>query len=135
MARLTWVYELMRVLLYILIWASLLFLPNRLLPTEYYHAYLGILFIIAGLHAFAATHIYEKILFEHLSFGGLIDTWEYQPDLLLIFSAGMSTSLLFERLRRAKQHKKPPYGGFFMSTQGHPSYRRSAGARRERQRK
>ncbi len=87
MARLTWVYELMRVLLYILIWASLLFLSNRLLTIEYYHAYLGILFIIAGLHAFVATHICEKILFEHLSFGGLIGTWEYQRDLLLIFSA------------------------------------------------
>lgn len=175
----------MRILLYILIWTSLLFLPNRLLTTEYYHEYLGLVFlllggthlflvrrylralvtlrlritplnivntimlsllvivivtgilislyatpivrlrgtvsiyvhgthlaaavlfylivgILAGVHAFVTTHIYEKILFEHMSFGGVVGTWEYQLDLALIFAGCMSCSLFFERLRRRK---------------------------------
>lgn len=63
---------------------------------------LGILFIIAGVHAFITTHIYEKILFEHMSFGGVVGTWAYQFDLLLIFVACMCCSLFYERLRRRK---------------------------------
>ena len=65
---------------------------------------LGILLIIAGLHAFAATHIYEKILFEHMSFGGLVGTWEYQLDLALIFAACMFLSYFYERWHIRKQH-------------------------------
>ena len=63
---------------------------------------LGILFIIAGVHAFITTHIYEKILFEHMSFGGIVGTWAYQLDLMLIFAACMCCSLFYERLRRRK---------------------------------
>ncbi|EKX96581.1 DUF4405 domain-containing protein [Selenomonas sp. oral taxon 138] len=63
---------------------------------------LGILLIIAGLHAFVTTHIYEKILYEHLSFGGIVGTWQYQLDLALIFAACMSAPLFFERLRMRK---------------------------------
>ena len=63
---------------------------------------LGILLIIAGVHAFITTHIYEKILFEHMSFGGVVGTWEYQLDLMLIFAACMCCSLFYERLRRRK---------------------------------
>ena len=62
----------------------------------------GVLIIIAGLHAFVTTHIYEKILFEHMSFGGLLGTWEYQLDLLLIFAACMSCSYFYEQIRRQK---------------------------------
>lgn len=61
---------------------------------------LGIMLIIAGVHAFVTTHLYEKILFEHLSFGGVVGTWEYQLDLALIFAGCMSCSLFFERLRK-----------------------------------
>ena len=60
----------------------------------------GVLIIIAGLHAFVTTHIYEKILFEHMSFGGLLGTWEYQLDLQLIFVACMSCSYFYEQIRR-----------------------------------
>ena len=63
---------------------------------------LGILLIIAGVHAFITTHIYEKILYEHLSFGGIVGTWQYQLDLMLIFAACMSATLFFERLRMRK---------------------------------
>ena len=63
---------------------------------------LGILLIIAGVHAFITTHIYEKILFEHMSFGGVVGTWTYQLDLMLIFAACMCCSLFYERLRRRK---------------------------------
>ena len=63
---------------------------------------LGVLLIIAGLHAFITTHIYEKILYEHLSFGGIVGTWQYQLDLALIFAACMSCAVFFERLRMRK---------------------------------
>ena len=63
---------------------------------------LGVLLIIAGLHAFVTTHIYEKILYEHLSFGGIVGTWQYQLDLALIFAACMSCAVFFERLRMRK---------------------------------
>lgn len=63
---------------------------------------LGVLLIIAGLHAFITTHIYEKILYEHLSFGGIVGTWQYQLDLALIFAACMSCAIFFERLRMRK---------------------------------
>ena len=63
---------------------------------------LGVLLIIAGLHAFITTHIYEKLLFEHLSFGGVVGTWQYQLDLMLIFAACMSCAVFFERLRMRK---------------------------------
>lgn len=63
---------------------------------------LGILLIIAGLHAFITTHIYEKILFEHMSFGGPAGTWKYQCDLLLIFAACMNCALFYERLHIQK---------------------------------
>lgn len=63
---------------------------------------LGICLILAGVHSFVTTHIYEKILFEHMSFGGVVGTWEYQLDLALIFAGCMSCSLFFERLRRRK---------------------------------
>ena len=63
---------------------------------------LGVLLIIAGLHAFITTHIYEKILYEHLSFGGIVGTWQYQLDLMLIFAACMSCAVFFERLRMRK---------------------------------
>ena len=78
-------------------------LPLRI-PAGFTHAFdvLGILLIIAGLHAFVTTHIYEKILFEHLSFGGVLGTWQYQLDLMLIFAGCMSCSLFFERLRMRK---------------------------------
>ena len=62
----------------------------------------GILLIIAGVHAFITTHIYEKKLFEHMSFGGIVGTWAYQLDLMLIFAACMCCSLFYERLRRRK---------------------------------
>ena len=62
----------------------------------------GILLIIAGVHAFITTHIYEKILYEHLSFGGIVGTWQYQLDLALIFAACMSCAVFFERLRMRK---------------------------------
>ncbi|ANR69592.1 hypothetical protein AXF19_00300 [Selenomonas sp. oral taxon 126] len=61
---------------------------------------LGVLLIIAGLHAFITTHIYEKILYEHLSFGGIVGTWQYQLDLALIFAACMSCAVFFERMRK-----------------------------------
>ena len=67
--------------------------------TRIYDA-LGILLIIAGSHAFVTTHMYEKILFEHMSFGGVLGTWAYQLDLILIFAGCMSTSLFFQRLRQ-----------------------------------
>lgn len=38
----------MRILLYILIWAVILFLPNRLLTTEPIHEYLGLIFLLLG---------------------------------------------------------------------------------------
>ena len=63
---------------------------------------LGVLLIIAGLHAFITTHIYEKILYEHLSFGGIVGTWQYQLDLALIFAACMSCAVFFERMRMRK---------------------------------
>ena len=63
---------------------------------------LGVLLIIAGLHAFITTHIYEKILYEHLSFGGIVGTWQYQLDLALIFAACMNCAVFFERLRMRK---------------------------------
>ena len=61
---------------------------------------LGILLIIAGLHAFITTHIYEKLLFEHLSFGGVVGTWQYQLDLMLIFAACMSCAVFFEQRKK-----------------------------------
>ena len=61
---------------------------------------LGILLIIAGLHAFVTTHIYEKLLFEHLSFGGVVGTWQYQLDLMLIFAACMSCAVFFEQRKK-----------------------------------
>ena len=61
---------------------------------------LGILLIIAGLHAFITTHIYEKILYEHLSFGGIVGTWQYQLDLMLIFAACMSCAVFFEQRKK-----------------------------------
>ena len=63
---------------------------------------LGVLLIIAGLHAFITTHIYEKILYEHLSFGGIVGTWQYQLDLALLFAACMSCAVFFERMRMRK---------------------------------
>ena len=64
---------------------------------------IGILLIIAGLHAFVTTHIYEKILFEHMSFGGVVGTWGYQRDLLLVFLGCMSISVFYVKL--LKRHK------------------------------
>ena len=61
---------------------------------------IGVLLISAGLYAFTTTHLYEKILWEHLSFGGIGGTWAYQCDLLLIFLGCMSAAVLFERLRK-----------------------------------
>lgn len=59
----------------------------------------GVLLLIAGCHAFVTTHIYEKILFEHMSFGGLLGTWGYQLDLALIFFGCMSAAVFLQRLR------------------------------------
>lgn len=86
------------------IWNGILRRLSLCIPTGLSRVFdaLGVLLIIAGLHAFVTTHIYEKILYEHLSFGGIVGTWQYQLDLALIFAACMSATLFFERLRMRK---------------------------------
>ena len=84
------------------IWNGILRRLSLRIPTGLSRVFdaLGVLLIIAGLHAFVTTHIYEKILYEHLSFGGIVGTWQYQLDLALIFAAYMSCSVFFERMRK-----------------------------------
>lgn len=84
------------------IWNSILRRLSLRIPERFSRVFdaLGILLIIAGLHAFVTTHIYEKILFEHLSFGGILGTWQYQLDLMLIFAACMSCAVFFEQRKK-----------------------------------
>lgn len=83
------------------IWAGIQKRFHMRAPAAFSRAFdgVGALLIIAGCHAFVTTHIYEKILFEHLSFGGLVGTWGYQLDLALIFLGCMSAAVFFRRLR------------------------------------
>jgi hypothetical protein len=84
------------------IWNGILRRLSLRIPTGLSRVFdaLGVLLIIAGLHAFVTTHIYEKLLFEHLSFGGVVGTWRYQLDLMLIFAACMSCAVFFEQRKK-----------------------------------
>ena len=84
------------------IWNGILRRLSLRIPTGLSRVFdvLGVLLIIAGLHAFITTHIYEKLLFEHLSFGGVVGTWQYQLDLMLIFAACMSCAVFFEQRKK-----------------------------------
>ena len=62
----------------------------------------GILLTAAGIHRFIMTRIYDKILFEHLSFGGLTGTWTYQCDLLLMFLACACLAIFYQSWRMRK---------------------------------
>ena len=62
----------------------------------------GILLTAAGIHSFITTRIYDKILFEHLSFGGLAETWTYQCDLLLMFLACACLAIFYQSWRMRK---------------------------------
>ena len=62
----------------------------------------GILLTAAGIHRFITTRIYDKILFEHLSFGGLAGTWAYQCDLLLMFLACACLAIFYQSWRMRK---------------------------------
>ena len=61
-----------------------------------------ILLTAAGIHRFITTRIYDKILFEHLSFGGLTGTWAYQCDLLLMFLACACLAIFYQSWRMRK---------------------------------
>jgi len=61
-----------------------------------------ILLTAAGIHRFITTRIYDKILFEHLSFGGRAGTWAYQCDLLLMFLSCACLAIFYQSWRMRK---------------------------------
>ena len=84
------------------LWSGMLQERSLRLPACASHIWsaIGILLIIAGLYSLITTHIYEKVLFEHMSFGGIAGTWTYQLDLLFMFAGCMSAAIFYERLQR-----------------------------------